>query len=375
MAAIRLMPTNFDFGGNITGKLLGMYRPSIIIDLAELDFHIPNFPNYHGNVIKSSTGGLRSGRMELHADVWSIIIDNLDGTDVLTKSLKENGGHAITHTGKLKSHDNAPFQLSEAEAIMECLSFYLSFISGRWSPPILWVGKQSLDSKNIQIIPANLRLDSWKSTNSWCNINGIKVANDIRALFPSFLNKFKAEHELFRLSVSWYLEVLSDDLVSDSRIILTQAALELLALSIPPLYGQKAKGKAEHRLRGLLQLVVPTVSLAVPSSLARLTAVLDEEPAKSWNKSNSGHADCASVIVSVRNLIAHPARTLAEKGLLRNTMALYEASQLGVWFLEVVLLGWLSYSGRYRSRLKRFGWAGEGEPFPSPSADIANSVE
>jgi len=201
MAAIRMLPTHFDLGGNITGKLQGMYYPQDSQDLTELVFHIPNFPNYHGNVIKNGAEGARSGRIVLDADVWSVIIDNLDSTDTLTNSLKEEGGYAITHVGVLKRHDAAPFKLADAEALMECLGFFLSFISGRWSPPILWVGKQFPCLKTVLIVPANLRLNSWKSTDSWCNINGIKVADDIRALFPIFLNRFTNEHELFRLSV------------------------------------------------------------------------------------------------------------------------------------------------------------------------------
>ena len=172
---------------------------------------------------------------------------------------------------------------------------------------------------------------------------------------------------MLRLGISWYLEVLSNKLVSDSRIVLTQSALELLAMALPPLIGYKAKGKAEHRLRNLITNLVPSVPLSVQSSLTRLTAILSEEPATNWNRTSAGVADGASTLVSIRNLIAHPAREEAKKKLLRNVMALHEASQLGVWYLKLILLSWLGYSGHYHPRVILKGWLDQGEIFPCPN--------
>jgi hypothetical protein len=366
IAPLQAQPTNLELmGGNMTGRLRGLYRPAENIELTELTFHIPNFPDYSGRAIKTGPYSGRAGRLVLQAAGWEILIDNLPDTDKLIKLLEANSGYAITHVGSLKRVDAAPFYLEESEILMEYLSFYLCFLTGRWSPPILWVGQLITEQRKAFITPANIRLGQWSPAQSWCNIKGEKVFEDIEPLFASFVEKFISEPELFRLSISWYLEVLSDKLVSDTRIILVQAALELLGLSLPPLIGKKPFGKAEDRIRNLFTLFAPRAPLAVPTSLPNLTAILTEEPAKNWNKTKSGVADIPSVIVSARNLIAHPAHKPADKKLLRNFLALHDISQLGVWYLEVVLLSWLNYSGHYNLRLQRGGWVHRGEVFPS----------
>lgn len=366
VALLEAQPTNLQlFGGSMSGRLRGLYRPAENTELAELTFHVPNFPDYSGRAINTGPQGFRTGRIVLQAAGWEILIDNLPDTDKLIKLLEANSGYAITHVGSLKRMDAAPFRLEEAEVIMEYLSFYLCFLTGSWSPPILWVGQHATERSKAYITPANIRLDRWYPAQSWCNIEGNKVFEDIEPLFTSFVNKFISEPELFRLSISWYLEVLSDKLVSDTRIVLVQAALELLGLSLPPLVGKKPFGKAEDRIRNLFTLFAPKAPLAVPTSLPYLTSILTEEPAKNWNKTKSGVPDIPSVIVSARNLIAHPAHKPADKKLLSNFLALHDISQLGVWYLEVVLLSWLNYSGRYSLRLQRGGWVHKGEVFPT----------
>ncbi|RYE21918.1 MAG: hypothetical protein EOP45_08980 [Sphingobacteriaceae bacterium] len=362
-APIAAAPHNFQLFTTITGSLRGLLKPNDRNELKSLIFHVPNFPDYCGRAIRSEKSA-RTGRLFLQAAGWDVTIDNLEKTAGLLKVLNERSGYAITHAGVLKRTDGDAFLLEDAEKFMEYLSFYLSFLTGRWSPPILWVGKFTDGESDAYIIPAYLRLDNWIPAQSWCNIAGRGVQGDIEALFPSFIDRFTKYPELFRLAVSWYLEVLSNKLVSDTRIVLTQAALELLGLGLPPLLGHKVTGKAEHRIRNLFTYLTPHVPLHVPASLSNLTAILIQEPAKNWNRTKSGLPDIPSVIVSTRNLIAHPAQKETDKALLCNIMALYEISQLGIWYLEIVLLSWLEYKGHYNSRLISGGWVHEGEVFP-----------
>ena len=377
MEPVSFLPTNFQFGNlstvSLSGDIDGFLQPTTLPCLKELNFHIPNFPSYHGRAIQKSSptttlGGWRAGRMMLKDSGWQVTIDNLDETSTLIKELAATGGHAITHIGRLEREDNSPFTLTEAKEFTEGLSFFLSFVAGRWTQPVLWwtPGSTPQDAP-LMIIPSSLRLDSWKPSHSWANFRGPLNTEEISTLFPAFMNWFRRAPDLLRLSVSWYTEILSNKLVSDSRIVLTQVALELLAEALPPLLGQKAiKGTAEFRLRGLLKLVSPNTPLPVPASLSRLTSILTQPPADSWNKGAGGVADGPSVVISTRNKIAHGARTLAEKALLRNVMVMYEASQLGLWYMEHVLLGWFGYSGRYRSRIVLSGWENEGDVFPLP---------
>ncbi|TGE23533.1 hypothetical protein [Hymenobacter metallicola] len=370
IAPFHFSSTNIHIGEtmSISGHPRSIYKPAVTPPQRQLYFHLPNFPNYNGESISAPPsaellGSWRRGRMSLKAAGWVVTLDNLAETKTLAEELRETGGYAITHTGKLEREDEALFTLEEAQAFMECINFFLSFVAGRWTQPVLWWIFSGDDSQSTQmIIPANQRLDSWRQTNSWANTKGWQSGEDISGLFPAFVDRFTQASKLLRLSISWYIEALSSQLVSDSRIVLTQVGLELLAEALPPLVGAGAlKGPAEHRLRGLLKLVMPSLNTAVPASLTCLVAVLSQPPAMNWNKSTGGVADGPSVVVSMRNLIAHGARKPAEKALLANSTVMYEASQLGLWYLELVLLNWLDYEGHYKPRIVIGGWIDDGE--------------
>jgi hypothetical protein len=370
-------PTNFHFGDSITLSATArshyVMQTSNLPELQCLRFHLSNFLPYLGEgVIDEDEQGrqLRSGRLVLSENGWRVTIDNLRETSDLLAILKESGGHAIMHSGQLEKENGTPFTVEDARAFLQGLSFFLSFAAGRWTQPILWwVPSKTTNEIPKLIIPTGLRLDSWHTLQSWSSHRLHEGRADMGNMFPGFMARYRQAPDLVRLSVAWYTEVLSDKLVSDSRIVLTQVAVELLAESLPPLLGCKAlKGAAEQRLRGLLLLRLPHMNLEVPASLSRLTSILDQPPINSWNKGASGLPDGASVIISIRNKIAHGARTSAEKALLKNNLALYEVSQLGIWYLEHILLSWFGFKGRYRSRIILTGWVNSGEIFPPLSS-------
>ncbi|RYE13087.1 MAG: hypothetical protein EOP45_21760 [Sphingobacteriaceae bacterium] len=124
MAPLRAMPTNLElFGGSMKGSLVVLHRPNENIELTDLVFHIPNFPNYRGRGIKYNSNAYRTGRLALQAAGWEVLIDNLPDTDRLVKPLQSNSGYAIIHIGSLKRINSTSFRLEEAESFMEYLSF------------------------------------------------------------------------------------------------------------------------------------------------------------------------------------------------------------------------------------------------------------
>jgi hypothetical protein len=373
-------PTNFHFGDSTTlsatARSHDVLQPSNLPELRCLRFHLSNFLPFLGEgIMDEDEQGkqLRSGRLVLLENGWRVTIDNLRETSDLLKILKESGGHAIMHSGQLEKENGTPFTVEDARAFLQGLSFFLSFAAGRWIQPILWWVPSATSNEMPKLItPTGLRLDSWHSLQSWSSHRLHEGRADMGNMFSGFMARYRQAPDLVRLSTAWYTEVLSDKLVSDSRIVLTQVAAELLAESLPPLLGYKAlKGAAEQRLRGLLLLLLPHMSLEVPASLSRLTSILNQPPINSWNKGANGLPDGASVIISTRNKIAHGARTSAEKAFLKNTLALYEVSQLGIWYLEHILLSWFDFEGRYRSRIILTGWVNSGEVFPPSSSTIA----
>ncbi len=142
-------------------------------------------------------------------------------------------------------------------------------------------------------------------------------------------------------AIYWYLSSNSGRRGVDGGIVLTQTALELLSWT----YTVEDRGlitkdgfkrlTASDRLRLLFaSLDIPSV---IPASLAKLTALQ-----KGWN-----WRDAMDGLTEVRNSIVHP----EHKQYGKYEKAFYEAWNLGLWYLEMVLLRLFDHHGDYGNRL------------------------
>jgi hypothetical protein len=86
---------------------------------------------------------------------------------------------------------------------------------------------------------------------------------------------------------------------------------------------------------------------------------LEQENNKQKIERELKQLDAPYVFIKVRNDIVHP-----KKNIENLTGYLYEASDLGLWYLELVLLAIFDYQGNYHNRLPRYQQNGEKEPVP-----------
>lgn len=311
-------------------------------------FHLPNFKRFLGNVITDSDGGrMWAGRLPLQSNEWKVTIDENMNCRELVKSLKNEGGFGLTHTGSAERADGKPFEAEQADSLLNALFYFLSFTRGFWCGPVLSVGQ--LNGKNVWYqwkLPKTLT--PWSSVKLWFPYDDKQGIGKVSKAFSGFMEKWGDAlwGDPIKLAVHWYVESNLNAGGVEGSIILAQAALEMLgwvylvedkstrAFSSTKFDGLSASG----RIRWLLdKLQIP---VDIPRSLNELTG----------QAASLGASDGPDVFVKLRNAIVHPKRTKRNLFLQVSTQTRVEAWQLGLWYLELSLLHLLGYNGVYYDR-------------------------
>ena len=94
------------------------------------------------------------------------------------------------------------------------------------------------------------------------------------------------------------------------------------------------------------------LALEIPADLPDRLKALHGRRGKKWS-------DGPDAVTGVRNALVHP----SEKDELPEG-AYFEAWQLSMWFLDLVLLRLCGYAGEYANRLALSRWVGQVEPVP-----------
>lgn len=318
-------------------------------ELASLAFYIPNFPFFD----ISNTWGIEEeeeeqleGWLELYfegqfvfqVDEWRIILATLPDSWDIHDLLRTQGGYALTHMCKLERSDRSPFSLEDAREQLQAFSFYLSFARGIWIAPILLFG---YDAQGEQVFEewSDCLADSWQNTCEWFSPDSTELVQ----AFPGFMQRWNslAWRELIQESIQWYVESSKQAGGAEGAIVLQQAALERLAWVF--LVEEKRnlskdgfhKLSAADKIRQLLSHL--EIKLEIP---ARLNNIKNVSKAVNWD-------DGPQAITEIRNAIIHPDPKKRHKGSGASPVVKNEAWNLGLQYLELVLLKLFNYPYAY----------------------------
>jgi hypothetical protein len=151
----------------------------------------------------------------------------------------------------------------------------------------------------------------------------------------------------------WYMHSNHSSGGIDAGIILTQAAIERFSYeyAVEDRKLIEAHGFKDLRASDKFRLLFSSLDIPIdiPSSLTEMTRL-----AKQYTWLDSPHA-----LTEMRNSLVHPEHT--RRG--QYSDALFEAWNLGLWYLELALLRICGYSGSYSNRLTA-RWVGEVEGVP-----------
>ncbi len=335
----------------VSGRIKGRTSIGIGNDMRRLGFRLINFHEYVGGAVKLETR-IWLGRLVLQDGTYVVTIDAAPDLVEVVRILRNIGGYAVTHIGEVKRVDGLALTPAEATDVVEALFWLFSFARGGSSPPALPVGFNS-QLKRVWREWLSPRATAWRGNESWFDPTQASALADIFTPFMSLWGD-STMREVLTSVIHWYIEANTNAGGVEGAIVLTQAALELLATVIMVERDQVFSAatfdryNAERRLTELLDYCRipsgPSFKLASYPVLQDFTG--------------------PGVIVRLRNALVHSKQ--AKRIDLRNFPfdLRYDAVTLGLWYVELILLWLLDFKGRYSNRLSGGHWAGQVETVP-----------
>lgn len=328
---------------------LGLYRDARI-RIGRVRIHIANLPHFiTSNESKTAQrtridGAKKElGEVELVTDEWRIEIHDLPNTSENLKCLKNHGGYALTHIGEVSRLDGKTYSLSSVQHIISDLHLFLSFARGGWISIFDVVGFNKAGQVACQDWGTRISTP-WEGRLSWFDEHH---GSTLEALFPGFVSLLGDTRlgDAASSALYWYLRSnrAGAGAGTDGSLILSQAALELLAHAIPfaPETRPSKSTTTNKIVRASEQLGIP---VAIPRTLSNLKR---GERSDLWRNG-------PDAIVKLRNEFIHPVNRL---GADRRKYA-FEAWQLAQWYVEMFILRLTGYRDVYSNRLYR-GYVGQ----------------
>lgn len=331
--------------------------------VSKVVFHVANFRAVFGEPIRREHAGIR-GRIRLESGPWTVTIDPVAarqsvGPQSIFQRLEVRGGSAVTHVGVIARVDDAQFDARDAKEVLDDVGRTLSFAAASWCFPILRIGLDGDGRRRWQSWTA-FRTEPWRQSQNWFSAQAPKI---LQSVFAGWRRPSPKETRLpLTAALGLYVDAHVPGMVTESRLVLLQAALEGLAEHWPfePPDGwvrPPARGAAGRFLRVAASLGLP---LSVPSPLKNLAAL--PHPSES--------ASALEKMVWVRNAIAH----LGDIAVLQPHPSLvrFEAKQIAALHVELAILRALGADGEYLNRTTATH-AYEAERLPWLSLTLAES--
>jgi hypothetical protein len=321
-----------------------------------LRFSLANFPEFNGDrvsYVEGESRGVTSARLQCTASAGTCRVDRILESDDLRKATKGDPGFVLSHVGEWLP-SSGQMAAAEAEDTLEMLHFWFGLLRGAWSGPLF---PQGLDDGEV----------IWRSYAAW-NLEDPRAVTtwmpehqplDLSALFAGFLGRWAdpAWRDPLRMSIAWFVDANAPAEGPESRVILAQVALELLAqvhlLETQGRYTRKAfkAMSAAKRIRLLLDDV--GIPLGIPDYMTHLPSLREGDA-----------QDGPGVMTLIRNGLVHQEQHQRTRIRALDGSTWYECTQLALQYVELVLLALCGYNGHYARRAWK-GWKGDDEtPVP-----------
>jgi hypothetical protein len=309
---------------------------------------VPNFPAFVGEAIRYGRG-LSRNRLVLIADGWELHLDGRHDVRELVSDL--NGGtYAFTHVGRVARVDGTGFSSEAASTVLDGLHWFLSFVRGAWSGPLIADGYDS-DGELCWRKWSVDRTDRWRGVFRWCDDFGFAAAQEaFKGFFTNWSEPFS--NSVMRVAIGTYVTANSPDPV-ETAIITAQSGLELLGwlrfvesgtISARAWQDKQASDKIEELL------AIANVDASIPPETPALSGLHPD-----WKTG-------PQVVAGVRNRLVHPRRR--EGGATSPGDVLADAWMLSSRYLELGLLHVLGVQSPIRNRLNPNVWTGAVAPPP-----------
>ncbi len=312
-------------------------------------FSVINGPELWGHPLQDRMTIDTRARVRLNGGGWNLTLDQRSGHKGFGDELRRIGGYGTTHIGELRRVRGGRFGAAQAEVVLGCLAYFLSFLRGRWVSTALPIGY--LGKEVAWLNWSAGQVDRYLGSFSWFDQTLTPAAED---LWPTFLRRWNepSDQTVLRRLISYWI---GSNLPRPVEVGYTLAVtgLDLAGWHSLVVNGSESasaweKTSAADRIRATLSAW--QIPASVPIELARLA-----------NEATATGVDGPALLARGRNRFMHP-RPGSKQDL--PSEVLPEAWLLATWYLELCLLGWLGFVGKYKRRTDPDRWIGVVEDVP-----------
>ena len=330
---VEVVPSSWMFGQQ-DAELHLKYSPSVAFSSGEpivnLEFSILNI-----------TGDLFHWPLTLRAPPWLARIEPVPGRRDLETALRADGGYAVTHKGWVQHSDGKGFSEDDTQLFLRGLDHFLSFACGSRCAIVNVVGLNSRGNEAWKRWGSH-GVSSWRLRRTWVDIT---IGDALPKIFGEFWLNYSSTSKHLDRVLGWYVSSNEAEAL-DLSIVLSQIVLELLTTLMT--IDENKENKMGERIASML--CEQGIDPQIPLPCSALRALANEH----------GFVHGAHTIVEIRNSIVHSNSKLE----LHSNGILREAKELGLWYIELLLLRKFKYSGEFASRLAEVQRAGATELVP-----------
>jgi len=304
-------------------------------------FELTNQEQRAGCLIQTSKNSASLNRLELKDDKYKIIIDQHVDLILKKSDLERTGGYQFLSSVKIEVENNDTFKLKEIESTLIKFSAYIQFLNARKCPQLIVYGfsNDKVIWKRVQALES----DSYEYYNGW-----VLKHKDMKLykIWDKFCEIWRSENdqESIQIILDWYNEANKKKISLEGRIVLVQNALELM---FNWLMSEKYKYITANDANNMSAAAKIGFLLSFFQIESRISENLVEliKYAKEYNYVNS-----PETFVNIRNIIVHSNQKKRLKMKKLTNQAKEEALNLGIWYVEILLMKLLGYKGLYNNR-------------------------
>ena len=328
--------------GNIKGVLVpkvtpcGGENPNTAI--TEATCFVYNFPSFYGMPFKeirmpAATNVTLGGVARLYVDHWCVDIAPVDKIEELQAQSLSDGVLYASHSVRIThAHDQDVFTVGDLLKILKYLRAFFSFIRG--SDVGLSTVRAFNSHTQLKLVARWGMEHAAPFTSRSMLLSHINTGSDMADIFSGYFPHVSGSNgDVITQAIDAYIN--ANAALYTLGITMTQSALEgLTGLFVPPRKWKQLGGFRKALESNLGPRKIP---LYVPPQLSYLMSFRQQ-----LNLDNGVHS-----FVKARNFIVHANRQQLDP------LVFLDASELGQWYVEMLLLNLFGYSGRYQSRLIR----------------------
>jgi hypothetical protein len=319
--------------------------------LTQLTGLLPNgFDVWDGHAIvdPADRRWLRHVRTMAQGGGWELTLDSVNDDIAIWKNLRDKGGYDVTQIVSMRRADGGIFAGADAKNALDAVRYGLALALGRQTEVILPVGWK--DETPVWAQWTAGRVDAYRDPGTWLDssITARQVGEVVGRFLDSWSNDLRRDTLLY--STGYYVQALD----RHAEISVASAVSGLLLLGVSWFVEQEGRfthGEwkslgMEGQIRTMLESASCRVNTSIPTRFNYLAAATDRLRALAGPQ--KAHYDGLTCLIKMRNDILHPT---SKKRISWSYEEWVEAYLLAVHFLELSILAYIGYRGRYHPRI------------------------